>query len=228
MNIGRQVSALQIATSAPEAIARSKSHTRDDTLDPPAVVDGARYCELGRKERISFNPTTGDGDPRCQCASACFFIWAAGRTRLGSALQIHRPYFDKEKYAALPPDEARNAYEKLSVTARKFLDEVGVPNQVVTRMFSVSSDQATYLTPAELSLMRHSPYFQELMSSKCGPEVSPADIQKGYVPFHTPGAAITPEDEAARQQLITKLKCKVKAEREIFDQTKAGYLARYR
>ena len=38
----------------------------------------------------------------CLCASACFFIWAAGSTRTGHRVYVHRPRLDPKVYVDLP------------------------------------------------------------------------------------------------------------------------------
>src|SRR6185369_3256103 len=67
-----------------------------------------------------YDPRYGIGDARCTCASACFFIWAAGAEREGDVIMIHRPYVDPQQYAMLGADEAQAAYKKLADKVRDF------------------------------------------------------------------------------------------------------------
>jgi hypothetical protein len=117
-----------------------------------------------------YDPTSGRGDPRCSCASACFFIWAAGSERRGDVVEIHRPIFDPEQYAHLNAEAARLLYQKLMTDTRKYLDKVGVPATLIERMYSVDSSRAIYLTADDLSSLEMMPYWEELKIANCGPE----------------------------------------------------------
>ena len=119
---------------------------------------------------FDFDPNSGEGDPRCTCASACFFMWAAGAEKRGDVIQIHRPYFDPTSFAKLDVREAEAAYRKLFADARSYLAELGVPNAIIERMFRTSSDNATYLSADELNSLRMPAYFEELKLARCGPE----------------------------------------------------------
>jgi hypothetical protein len=79
IDIGRQVSVLTMYTMAPEG----------------GAFRAARGwgCNLKGRVVAPYDPVTKRGDRNCTCASACFFVWAAGVKRLGNVVIIHRPYF---------------------------------------------------------------------------------------------------------------------------------------
>lgn len=116
-----------------------------------------------------FHPRSGVGDPRCACASACFFIWAAGSQRDGYAIQIHRPYFDPQEFGRLDIGEARVRYQELMDQARGFLAKVGVQSSIIEAMFSIDSQNARYLSVEEINSLRMAPDLSELKLAKCGP-----------------------------------------------------------
>ena len=62
------------------------------------------------KDEWTYDPISRQGDTRCQCVSACFFIWAAGSQRVGPFVQVHRPYYDPQQYSKLTVEEARREY----------------------------------------------------------------------------------------------------------------------
>ncbi len=125
------------------------------------------------------DPVSGKGDPRCTCASACFFIWAAGDERLGDVILVHRPYFEQAYFAGLEASGAEAAYKRLAGEARPYLRELGVQDTLIDRLFSIDSQHASYLTAEELSLLRVQSYISELKIAKCGPEAKPGDKPTG-------------------------------------------------
>ena len=137
MAIGEQVSVLGASTYTPsvstfvvDANPKAKSLFKDVSF-----TEGKRTCVLepddweaqilmGKKptprKKLEYHPVTGEGDPRCTCASACFFIWAAGARRIGGFIQIHRPYLTPDKYARLSLAEAKAVYEEMAVIVRAY------------------------------------------------------------------------------------------------------------
>jgi hypothetical protein len=145
-----------------------------------------------------FDPLSGKGDPRCTCASACFFIWAAGDERLGDVILVHRPYFDQSFFAGLEIADAEAAYQKLAADARSYLRELGVQDQLTDRLFSIDSQHASYLTAGELDLLRVQSYISELRIAKCGPEPKPGEAPIGnyYLPTPAWASSLTQQDRA--------------------------------
>ena len=62
-NIGEQIRTVKGSTEAPTLLSNKP---------------GERWCQIDYKTVLRYNPGTRTGDPRCECASACFLIWAAG------------------------------------------------------------------------------------------------------------------------------------------------------
>jgi hypothetical protein len=76
------------------------------------------------------------------CASACFFIFAAGIHRsadgVGSAiLGIHRPFLSKGGLERLSPDQAAAADGQARVTIETYLKAMDVPSKYAENMYSV-------------------------------------------------------------------------------------------
>lgn len=155
IGIAEQVYALRLRTVAPTLVFKPG--------DLQYSPDGARYCPMlpgaiARRElegnayhqeferalqnhtptpdRIlhgEFDPKAGIGDPNCSCASACFYIWAAGAERDGDVVQVHRPYFNSEEYSTLSANEAQAAYKALQEKVRDFLTKVESALRSLTR-----------------------------------------------------------------------------------------------
>lgn len=68
---------------------------------------------------------------KCYCASACFFVWASGIDRFGDQLFIHQPYFDPSLFGNLPPEEAIKQHQQMIASARRYLREMDITDDVI-------------------------------------------------------------------------------------------------
>ena len=159
IDIGRQLAVLQMHTEAPEVLLFGEPYD--------AIVARRRACHF-RGKVFWFNPVTQEGDRNCVCASACFFIWAAGTKRFGNVVIIHRPYFDPKVYAQLPASQARHAFEELTREARAYLASFEVPDVLVSRMLAVNSRDGSLLSGPEIKQLRSRRFFEELVIARCG------------------------------------------------------------
>ena len=155
LKIGWQIRALHASTQAPD--------DHGDGLPP--------WCEIsksGSERKYSANT-------QCMCASACVFIWSAGRFRTGNALDIHRPYFDRERYRHLSGDDAHAKYTELLDKSRAYLVHMNVPAAIIDRLFSINSSKTERLSPRERAQMTYAPYYEELMIATCGKIPEPGE-----------------------------------------------------
>jgi hypothetical protein len=150
----------------------------------------SRFCIMvdnsGTVSQFKFNRVTKVGNPNCLCASACFFVWAAGAgthqqgvpehhvegTPIAKlSILVHRPYFDPKEYAQWPGETAKKRYEAAEVAVRQYLKEMEVPDRVVQKMFSVASNEVVPLTREEVETIdRRSlwpPYLDEMRIARC-------------------------------------------------------------
>jgi hypothetical protein len=106
----------------------------------------------------------------CECASACFLIWASGVGRFGDVVGVHRWRFNsKGWFSNLTITEAVKLYAELSAGIKAYLQEMNVPENIVNLMFSASSAEMTYLEPNDIrQLANADPGRAELVISKCG------------------------------------------------------------
>ena len=120
---------------------------------------------------------------KSHCVSACFLIWVAGADRLHFSspsrngenpvgLGLHRPYFAKEDFAKLDPLTAAKSQQDLIAQVRGYLKRQEMPDRLIDEMIKRSSKEIYWLNslenPAELELGGKSPWFEELMISRCG------------------------------------------------------------
>ena len=111
------------------------------------------------------------------CASACFFIWAAGKQRLGNAVAVHRPHVERQLYANLPVDQARRLYEDAEAISRAFLERHDIPISIINLMFSTDSRNSVFLSNDTLTMLRNKRYYEELLIARCGDSPREADAR---------------------------------------------------
>lgn len=147
MRIGRAIRALKLATSAP-------SH--DDNGNPD--------CS------ILLNDGSAVIDPsNCTCASAGFMIYIAGTSRWGLYLVVHRPYFDKKYFGALPEDVAKEKFDALQISAAKYMTDMGVPNLIQEEVLGTPSEDGLLLDEQTVRrfFLGDLPSYHEWIQSKC-------------------------------------------------------------
>lgn len=153
LDIGRQIHLVKASTVAPRL------------LDNPP---GVRWCETDQSS-MQFNPSTGMGDSRCECASACFLVWAGGVGREGDVIGIHRLYFDATMFGSLTGSEAGDKYRVAEEEVRSYLAEMDIPDYLIRLMFANSSRQMRYLRKSELEgISGLPPAIEELKIARCG------------------------------------------------------------
>lgn len=106
-----------------------------------------------------------------KCLSACVFIFVAGvERRAEGAVGLHRPYYEKEYFKDLNVDEAKKKYEELKSHSISYLLKMGVPQQVINRIFQTSSSNIDYIAQSDVSsvLGYRLPFYDEWLTAKCG------------------------------------------------------------
>ena len=86
------------------------------------------------------------------CASACFLIYVASVSRGATlpSIGIHRPYFDPHYFSKLSIAQAEVRHKELTRKIREYLEEREVPQYLIEKMFSLSSDEVYWLTYDDL------------------------------------------------------------------------------
>jgi len=231
--IGRQIRALYLSTSAPRAAGMNNAIKlqnrpricdfipgREERWQRFEAQTRQHFYELNEAMRYhkpfptkkyfeyDFDPNTGNGDHLCTCASACFFIWAAGAERWGNIVIIHRPFYERSAYAQFTSTHAEIAYAKLQTESRAYLIEVGVPSPIIEKMFSIPSTEGVYLSNEEIDILKVPPFLSELKVARCGAEPRLEDQSNEPFDKPLPGhlSRLSPQD---RRLIIAK------AEREI-------------
>ena len=87
-------------------------------------------------------------DATCVCASACVFIWAAGRPRIGSRLVIHTPILVEG------PAELVNNKARMADHVRHFLGKLEVPQILIDAVIATPFDSPRPLTEEELQVLQ--------------------------------------------------------------------------
>lgn len=80
-----------------------------------------------------------------ECASACFFVFAAAVERASSesaVFLLHRPFFEPSRFAELDSQDAQDEYTRLERAVRAYLKAIRVPQHLVDSMMQYNSTSA--------------------------------------------------------------------------------------
>jgi hypothetical protein len=159
IGIGEQIRSMRASTIAPML------------MDQPS---GLRLCITDifsppNMHTLQFDTRTGSGNRNCDCASACFLIWAAGVGRQGNVVGMHRPFFNPKEFAGLTAEEANRRYAVVIDHQKTYLNKMGIPPYFSDLLFAHSSQQMRYLTKQELQIFPPlEPGTDELRLARCG------------------------------------------------------------
>lgn len=145
VKIGRLIRKLNLATNAPNLA---------------SYAPQARALVCGAAAKIAASP--------CTCASACFLIWAAGVTRSGTDIHIHRISFDATYYGSLQPGDASAQYRTGIEEVHRYLSEMEIPESIYERMVRMPSYGAELLDPPTTTTLTWPPSFGEWLNARCG------------------------------------------------------------
>jgi hypothetical protein len=157
MRIGRYIRTMHLSTIAPRLV--------------PLL--GRQTCDIhtmgGQTTVLEYEPIRNRGDPRCMCAGECFLIWAGGSVRYGDGVQIRRiaEHAEEEgKRSGPPATHLRAGHESV----QEYLEDMGVPEGTVSRIFNIPPDTMEHLTKHEREVLtnpRALPLLGELVRALC-------------------------------------------------------------
>ena len=102
------------------------------------------------------------------CASACFFIYAAGAERSGEILGIHRPRMTEEGLKSVSMDQAASGLLSASEVASAYLRKMGIPYSIIDRMNSTKPNDIQWLGEEDVeSLSGYIPEYQDWLDAQC-------------------------------------------------------------
>jgi hypothetical protein len=140
-------------TEAPsELLEPNGSGSLGDPTSDPLGTNYRQLCE-------------GEG---CNCASACFLIWASGIERFGNAVGLHRPTTNSADFTDLPPDRGSSTYREMLSGIEQFLLEMEVPQRFIDKMTSTASNNVSWLTFEDRESLEEVPSVSELLLASCG------------------------------------------------------------
>jgi hypothetical protein len=126
--------------------------------------DGEGYLVADGELKVE---TICDGSA-CNCASACFLIWAAGIKREGSMVGLHRLSVRSTSFADLPPPQASALYRQLASDVKEYLAEMEVPRRFIDIMMDTSSSGIYWATLKDAAALKEVPSIAEWLSASCG------------------------------------------------------------
>lgn len=144
------------------------------------LVEAMKIGRLVRELKLSVwaPPKSGplfpmvDSKKNAVCASACFFIYAAGVERKGEILGVHRPYMSATAYRRMGLDEAALRQSVVMKVSGDYLKEMGISSNLVERMNGIDSEKIVWLTETETSaLAGFIPEYTEWFKANCPPVI---------------------------------------------------------
>lgn len=160
MNIGHQIRLLEVITYA------------------PSFENGLNSCRVSgdrlHAHFVTWNTETSKGDSQCTCQSACSLMWAAGVSRRGDVVGIHRAHFNKRWFGSLPTDKATKVYAKSFDLFARYLREYEIPESIIRQLFATSSRSMKFLSKDQIRELKSLPSYaaanaakEELVRTKC-------------------------------------------------------------
>lgn len=139
------------------------------------------------------------------CASACFFIYAAGVDRRGEILGIHRPYFSMVAYMGMGLDEAAKKQSTAMKVSADYLKDMGVSSAVIERMNNIGSEKIVWLSDAEVSDMTgFIPEYTEWFKANCPPIIAKDGYLDQQKMFECKSNLLEAEQKKAKFQWLLK------------------------
>lgn len=139
------------------------------------------------------------------CASACFFIYAAGVDRRGEILGIHRPYFSIMAYQKMGLDEAAKKQSTAMKVSADYLKEMGVSSAVIERMNNIGSEKIVWLNDADVSDMTgFIPEYTEWFKANCPPMIAKDGYLDQQKMFECKSSLLETEQKKAKFQWMLK------------------------
>jgi hypothetical protein len=168
IKIGRYIHTMHLRTVAPYLV--------------PVVRRHICYISAttGPTTMLEFDPVNNRGDARCTCAAECFLIWVAGLRRSAGAVQLHQLGLQGEEDTKSSSNTKKHTGTEKMIDA--YLNEMGVPDAITMKMYSIRADELAYLTKEELNTLTNIssvPWLKKLLSARCGHYVasSPAALE---------------------------------------------------
>jgi len=137
------------------------------------------------------------------CASACFFLYAAGVERFGRVVGIHRPYLSQNDYKATDLDRAAAAHAVLRDRIAGYLEEMDVPSKYLPRMMSAASDEIVWLSREDIETDFDGliDEYEEWFRANCPfvTAVQKSEVRRQSEKLHR-GGQLTPDEEAFQEE----------------------------
>ena len=84
------------------------------------------------------------------CSSSCFLLYAAGVSRQGTVLGLHRPALPADEYFSLGLDGAVEAYRVICDAVTAYLEEMSVPSKYTSLMLSTANSDMVWLSSEDI------------------------------------------------------------------------------
>jgi TPR repeat protein len=154
---------------------RSKGGSVEEAMKMGAIIRRLRLeteVPVWDTGRALVDPIKVDHQEDEVCASACFLVYAAGASRFGNYLALHRPFLPRNEARKINDAEYEAAQKAMVPKVRTYLADMEVDQFWIDRMFAANSQEYYMPTWAEADskvhhLMGMVPSLEEVVLSKC-------------------------------------------------------------
>jgi hypothetical protein len=119
-----------------------------------ALRMGGLIRRLGLSVWVPFSkaePLVSLNDPANNtCSSSCFLLYAAGVSRRGLVLGLHRPSLPADEYFSLGLDGAVAAHRVIAEAVTGYLEAMGVPSKYASLMLSTNASDMVWLSAEDI------------------------------------------------------------------------------
>jgi hypothetical protein len=168
------------------------------------------------------------------CASACFFVFVGGVTRIADdpILGIHRPFLPEKDLKTMTGDQAIEAGTLTRAIVENYLKEMDVPIKYGEQMFAIAKDKIKWISRDEFEadFDGHIPELRDWLEAKCNNFTDIEKLAWKSLKERYPSSR-TPSEEKLHNILSKKLDeqliCRLKTLRELRIQAYTDVLSSY-
>ena len=199
---------------------RSKGGNVDEAMKMGAIIRRLRletHVPVWDVSRQPIDSIRTDHQENMICASACFLVYAAGASRVGNYLALHRPYLPREEAKKINDVEYEALQKRLFPKVKAYLADMEIDQYWIDRMFAASSQDRYMPTWAEADSKLHHlmgivPSLEEIVLSKCNQD---ADVDRKLSALRNAPRSVDNQEQSRR--LIEDLRVFYQCQKTVLD-----------
>jgi hypothetical protein len=210
---------------------RSKGGNVDEAMKIGAIIRRLRLetdvpvWDVGKQP---INTIKIDHQENLICASACFLVYAAGATRFGNYLALHRPYLPREEAKKINDAEYEALQKQWVPKVKAYLVDMEIDQYWIDRMFAASSQDRYMPTWAEADSKLHHlmgivPSLEEIVLSKCNQD---PDVDRKLSALRNAPGSLSVDNQEKSKRLIEESMVFFQCEKTVLDDMRSAAFER--